>query len=78
MKGRDLIVYILEHHLEDVDVLEDLRTLGLYSAEDVAIKFNVGTATVRTWCSLGRFDYIKIDGRIYIWMKDETGGKNND
>lgn len=78
MKGRDLIIYILEHHLEDTDVLGNLRTLGLYSVEEVAVKFNVGTATVKAWCNLGRFDYTKIDDRIYIWMRDETGGKNND
>lgn len=72
MKGRDLIVYILENHLEDVDVLSDLKNLGLYSVEEVAVLNNVGKATVKTWCELGRCDYTTIGGQIYIWTK---GGK---
>lgn len=73
MKGRDLIIYILENHLEDVDVLSDLKNLGLYSVEEVAALNNVGKATVETWCNLGRFKYVTIDGRIYILPSE--GGK---
>lgn len=51
MKGRDLIIYILENHLEDEDVLSDLKKLGLYSVREVAALNNVGEATVKAWCS---------------------------
>lgn len=66
MKGRDLIIYILENHLEDVDVLSDLKNLGLYSVEEVAALNNVGKATVETWCNLGRFKYVTIGSRVYV------------
>ena len=59
MKGRDLIIYILENHLEDVDVLSDLK--------------NLGKATVEAWCGFGRYNYTTIDDRIYIWLPE--GGK---
>lgn len=73
MKGRDLIIYILENHLEDIDVLSDLKKLGLYSVEEVAALNNVGKASVKAWCELGRCDYITIGGQIYIWPSEEGG-----
>lgn len=73
MKGKDLIIYILENHLEDVDVLSDLKNLGLYSVEEVAALNNVGKATVEAWCGFGRYNYTTIDDRIYIWLPE--GGK---
>lgn len=73
MKGRDLIIYILENHLENEDVLSDLKKLGLYSVGEVAALNNVGKATVEAWCNLGRFKYVTIDGRFYIWLSE--GGK---
>lgn len=73
MKGRDLIIYILENHLEDEDVLSDLKKLGLYSVREVAALNNVGEATVKTWCKLGRCEHTTISGQIYIWLPE--GGK---
>lgn len=73
MKGRDLIIYILENHLEDEDVLSDLKKLGLYSVREVAALNNVGEATVKAWCSFGRYNYTTIDDRMYIWLSE--GGK---
>ena len=73
MKGRDLIIYILENHLEDEDVLSDLKKLGLYSVREVAALNNVSGATVKAWCSFGRYNYTTIDDRMYIWLPE--GGK---
>jgi hypothetical protein len=73
MKGRDLIIYILENHLEDEDVLSDLKKLGLYSVGEVAALNNVGEATIKAWCGFGRYNYTTIDGRMYIWLPE--GGK---
>ncbi len=73
MKGRDLIIYILENHLEDEDVLSDLKKLGLYSVREVAALNNVSEATVKAWCSFGRYNYTTIDDRMYIWLPE--GGK---
>lgn len=73
MKGRDLIIYILENHLEDEDVLSDLKKLGLYSVREMAALNNVSEATVKAWCSFGRYNYTTIDDRMYIWLPE--GGK---
>ena len=76
MKGRDLIIYILENHLEDEDVLSDLKKLGLYSVGEVAALNNVGEATVKTWCSLGRYDYTTIDGRVYVLYRGSSNARS--
>ncbi len=72
MKGRDLIIYIMNHHLEDEDVLGDLKKLGLYSVQETAVRLGVGEETVKAWCKLGKIDYTTIGDQIYIWTK---GGK---
>ncbi len=72
MKGRDLIIYILENHLEDVDVLSDLKNLGLYSVQETAARLSVGEETVKAWCEIGRVDYTIIGGNIYIRTKAGT------
>lgn len=72
MKGRDLIIYILENHLEGEDVLSDLKKLGLYSIQETAVILNVGEETVKAWCKMGKIDYTTIGGDIYIRRK---GGK---
>lgn len=52
MTGRDLIVYILQNHLEDTDV-DSIMSSVFIDEEKVAKKFNVGVATVKTWYALG-------------------------
>lgn len=72
MKGRDLIIYILENHLEDEDVLSDLKKIGLYSIQETAVILSVGEETVKAWCKMGKIDHTTIGGDIYVWRK---GGK---
>ena len=38
MTGRDLITYILEHHLEDSEVVKNGVPIGLLSIEELAAK----------------------------------------
>lgn len=66
MKGRDLIVYILTHGLEDEPVIKNGIFIGLLSVEETAVKMGVGTATIDVMIQLGMLDSIDIKGGTYI------------
>ena len=66
MTGRELIVYILENHLEDVDVFKDGKIAFLVSEDEIAISLGVGVATVRAWFYSGMLKGVKIAERVYI------------
>ena len=66
MTGRDLILYILQNNLEDKPVFENGRFIGFLTPTDVAVKREVGLATVHTWMDLGVIDYVVFDGVRYI------------
>lgn len=67
MNGRDLIIYILSNNLENKPVYENGKFLGLLTAEEAAIKFNVGTATIKAWFDFGMLDGVKLNDKIYIF-----------
>lgn len=66
MLGRDLIIYILQNNLEDSPVFEDGKILGFLTDEEAAVKFGVGSATVKIWVELDMLDGVKIGDRLYI------------
>ena len=66
MTGRDLIIYILKNNLEDVPIFKDGEFLGFITAEEAAVKLNVGVATVYAWVELGKMHGIKIDNTLFI------------
>lgn len=60
MTGRELIIYILENHLEDEEVLLDGRLVGYISVEEAAIKWGVGVQTVYAYILTEMVDYIRV------------------
>ena len=66
MTGRDLIVYILEHGLEDEDVFKNGTFVGFMNEEQAAAKFNVGVATLRVWYFHDMLDGFTAGGSIFI------------
>lgn len=66
MTGRELIIYILANGLEDEPMYIDKESLKFLSVEEAAVKFGVGSATVKTWFQLGVIEGFKIGDRIYI------------
>ena len=66
MTGRDLILYILQNNLEDDLVFEDGIFLGFMNEMEAAIKFDVGTATIRAWVCQELLPAIRIVDMIYI------------
>lgn len=67
MTGRELIMYILENHLEDEPVFKHGTFVGYMSDKKFAETLGVGLATVNAWVLLGRVKgSIMIGDTIYI------------
>lgn len=66
MTGRDLVIYILQNNLEDKPVFEDGKLLGFMNVGEAALKWNVGTATIKLWFEAKVIDGFKIGDEIYI------------
>lgn len=66
MTGKELIIYILENNLENAEIFKDGKFIGLMTVEEAAGKFDVGTATVRTWVNMGLLKDVEIYDKIYI------------
>lgn len=66
MIGRDLIIYILENHLEDKPVFDNGRPIGYMSIKEAAVKFDVGLETIKIWYELGVISGIVVNDVLYI------------
>lgn len=66
MTGKELILYILQNNLENTIVLEDGFFTGFMTAEETAVKFNVGVETVRAWYSCKMIKGTKIGESLYF------------
>ena len=66
MNGRELIIYILKNNLEDEEVFSEEFWARMPSPMTVAIKFNVGVATVDTWIANKQLEAIEFNGKTYV------------
>lgn len=66
MTGRDLIIYIMQNHLEDEPVFKDGKFIGFMTDAEAAEKLGVGKATIWTLISLGQLTGIMVGGKIYV------------
>lgn len=66
MTGRELILYILENGLEDEEVINNGRLIGFLTINEVAVKTNVGSATVSTWILQKRIPSVCIGDTFYV------------
>ena len=66
MTGRELIIYILQNNLEDVQIIENGKLIGFMTIGEAAEKFDVGTATVKAWISTGLLKSVRIYDSVYI------------
>lgn len=66
MTGKDLIIYILQNNLEDVQINLDSGFLNFLTVKQAAVKFGVGEATVRIWYQLNAIDGIMLGDELYI------------
>lgn len=66
MTGKELILYILQNNLENTIVLDGSFFIGFMTEQEVAVKFNVGTETVRAWYTSKMLDGTKIGNSLYF------------
>lgn len=66
LTGRDLIIYILENHLEDAPVFDDGNLIGFMTDGEAAEKFGVGVHTVRLWINEGKMTGVRLNDVVYI------------
>lgn len=66
MTGKDLIIFILQHNLENEEIFKDGRLLGFKTVSETAMRLGVGEATVRTWVALGKLNAVYIGDVVYI------------
>lgn len=74
MVGRDLIIYILQNHLEDEPVFKDGKFVGFMTTIEAAVKYDVGVASIESLFKLGLLDGVMIGDEIYI--RSDTGKKS--
>lgn len=74
MTYRELIVYIIENHLEDEQVFEGGKPVGFNTIEEAAVKFKVGVATVKVWIERKMLPSIKLGQVTYIPANAEVKG----
>ena len=66
MTGRDLIIYILENNLEDQEIFKDGKIIGLLTINEAAVKFGVGSYTIKTYISMNWLPSVKIGEAVYV------------
>lgn len=71
MNGRELIIYILENHLEEQDLFADGILPLFITVEEAAVKWNCGSATVKTMIDLNKVKGSKI-GEKYFVLANES------
>lgn len=66
MTGKELIIYILSHNLENEEVFIDGKLVGFMNEEETAALFGVGPATIKLWNDWGWLKGVKIGGELYF------------
>ena len=66
MTGRELIIFILDHHLEDTVLFEDGKIPGYLTVEEAAIKIGTGVETVKALYKRRALKGFKLGDTIFI------------
>lgn len=66
MTGRELIIYILENGLEDKELFSQNLTPLFISAEQAAVRWKCGTATVKSMVDMGKVKGAKIGDAYFV------------
>lgn len=76
MTGKELILYILQHDLEDEEVFKDGKFSIFITEEEMAVIFGVGPATIRTMYSMGLIKGFELGNSIYFLKNTINPMKN--
>ena len=78
MTCRELVIYILENHLEDEPILNDAGTIvGFTSIDEAAVELGVGIPTIYALISQSDLDYIVIGGTPFVTIASLKKRKDN-
>lgn len=66
MTGRELILLILNNHLEDEIIFKDGKFVNFLTVSEYAAKMNTGVQTVLAWLQIGTVHGVTIEGVSYI------------
>lgn len=66
MTGMELIMHIIENNLINEPVFKDDKFIGFLHEEEVAKRFDVGTATIRVLVNMDKLEGIRVNGKLYI------------
>lgn len=66
MTGRELVVFIMENHLEDTTIFDGNMLPGLMTLDEAAVKWNSGRNTLKALFEMGKIPGVIIDEKIYI------------
>lgn len=66
MTGLDLVMHIIENNLINEPVFNDGKFIGFYAEEEVAKRFNVGTATIRVLVNMDKLEGIRVNNKMYV------------
>lgn len=70
MTGRDLIICILQNHLEDTEILTDSNHMFL-TVEEAAVKYGTGIATIKAMLDRNILKGMKIGDTYLVLNVDE-------
>lgn len=66
MTGRELIIFILNHHLEDAVLFEEWKIPGLLTVEEAAVKMSTGVETIKALYKQGFLKGFTLGDTIFI------------
>ena len=82
MTGRELIIFILENHLEEVSIFDGDTLPGLMTLDEAAVKWHSGRNPLKALFEMGKISGVIIDEKIYIHKNVENPfskkGKDHD
>lgn len=70
MTGRDLIIYILQNHLEDTEIFTDSNHMFL-TVEEAAVKYGTGVAIIKAMVDRNILKGMKIGDAYLVLNIDE-------
>jgi len=60
MTGRELIVYIMQNHLEDEPIYKNGTFIGFLTVPQAAVKMGIGPATITALVESGNLNAVKL------------------
>lgn len=71
MTGRELMLFILENHLEDVVIFDGENFRGFVTLDEAAVMLNYGIHTVKALYEMGKIPGFAMNGTAYIYKSKE-------